>query len=975
MSNPFFTSYVSISLLLLPPPLRRVVCLIFDVAWQSDPYPPISLSSFVDEKSLTHIQVRDDQYEYKVISDDHFDNEFGIYEAYKDGVLVPYPSRVEGTEMFQKARDAEAASVVAAAAAAAAASASTSASTRGRGRGRGGIKRKPAGDPDGIPTPKRSTRNTEESQLLSVPMAPAPAKGLLASAAEADIEPEGTPAEDESPSGTPEPTSFFASLQNKMPGKLIAREKSPPLPKNIGEPDDQGVRTYSQRGPARDKAQFARVMAPNVFEWEPHEIGFRDSANDASKGHTRAKRGKYLDHPNNNSMTFDQWCNSFDYSSMTPDDFDQELVEKHGVHPKFGIFLPTSKNDKEEPSPYVMPGKPVVFIANPSGRISHASRSYQTTVNHLRMLDSPYRAKISASMRRFCKLADIDAEEVSVRDYLPTDEELRDRSLGTAVQELESRPILDELSPEVEPEAGDDDADITEEARPDLSALTDAASYLDAQEASRPSVPAPKKPMKYDAVRDLFLSESKPPAPPPPPPAAANGDVGGLAVLADICSAPPKTLDWQPQNDRATASGYPSVAHDQPPMSSERENSYIPTTPAMAYQDPRMSVEAPQHSYPTARYPAEHFEASPYGSVRPAPHSQVEPSIYQGGQPESAPTHQVPPYAYGPPSDHSGYMPPQNHGYPSQDPREPHRETSMSHARPYEHGFEHRRMSSYAPPESPAYGRPYWHQQPPPGPPPPQPSAPPAPSQHYSLPPPPSSRMPYSHHASAEPLPPLRPPRGRNPSIQDEPLVDPAMRQPPQNSYNPFYTPSPSTRPFQNSYPPPDPHSSFQQSRHGERILPNPPPPGQGYMTSPTQSYVPPTGSPTFSSIQIGGGPPMGQNSPETPQGQGMTPNSAFRHRSTPSGSGPPSASSAAAADSKYRKLQPAPVPAHRAWTNKPELKTIPYDHKDSSGGSAALPNSGPTQIRGWNVNQHRRRNRSDKQDKSEAVSEREDSR
>lgn len=239
--------------------------------------------------------------------------------------------------------------------------------------------------------------------------------------------------------------------------------------------------------------------------------------------------------------------------------------------------------------------------------------------------------------------------------------------------------------------------------------------------------------------------------------------------------------------------------------------------------------------------------------------------------------------------------------------------------------------------------------------------------------------MSFSQHGSAEPspLPPLRPPRGRTHSIPDEPMGDPAMRQPHQNSFNPFYTPaaSVSARPYQSSYPPPEPLSTFPPSRSGDRILPNPTPAGQNYVSSPTQSYAPPTGSPTFGTIQLSGGPPLGQNSPDTPQGQGMTPNSTFRHRSTPSGSGPPSASSAAAADSKYRKLQPAPVPAHRAWTNKPELKTIPYDHKDSSGGSAALPNSGPTQIRGWNVNQHRRRNRSDKQDKPEAVSEREDSR
>ncbi|KAJ4162636.1 hypothetical protein NW754_014058 [Fusarium falciforme] len=89
---------------------------------------------------------------------------------------------------------------------------------------------------------------------------------------------------------------------------------------------------------------------------------------------------------------------------------------------------------------------------------------------------------------------------------------------------------------------------------------------------------------------------------------------------------------------------------------------------------------------------------------------------------------------------------------------------------------------------------------------------------------------------------------------------------------------------------------------------------------------------------------------------QGL-PNPVHRHRSTPSGSSD--------AGNKYRKLQPAPVPAHRAWPNKPELKTIPYDHKET-GLAAALPSSGPTQIRGWNVNQPRKRGKADKNERGE---------
>ena len=930
---------------------------------------------------LNSVQIRDDQYEYKVITDEHFDNEFGIYEAYKDGHLVPYPSRVEGTERWQKARDADAAAAAAAAAAtASAANTPSSAPTRGRGRGRGGIKRKAMGDPDAQPTPKRSTRNTDDSLLAPAPMAPAPAKGLLASAAEADLDPEGTPAEDRSPSGTPEPGSFNAAIQSRLPGKQSAREKSPPLPKNIAEPDEYGVRTYNQRPSLRDKAMNSRILAPRMFMFEDHEIGFRDSVNDSSKGHTRAKRGKYLDTPNSNGMHFDHWCSAYDFSSTTPQDFDKATVKRHNVHPKYGIFLPESINEQEGPFPYIMPGKPVVFIANPSGRISHASRGYQKTMNHIRLVDSPWRHKLSASLRRFCKMDDIKPEEITVEDYLPSDEELKKRSLGTAVQELESRPVLTES--ESDEELQSPDGRDVEEPQPDLSALTDAAAFIDAQEASR-AAPAPKKAIKYDAVRDMFMSEPKPqPASP-----ASNGDSVNLNLLAELCnSRPRKPLDWASRDTTypRPISGHAAAA--QPPISNERESSYVPATPGPNYHDLRTATEAPHRpveppSIQSFYQPTRHHmgestvEPSPYAPARQPPHATNEAAPYSGAPHDLASPRQAPrtlsqeyraSHSYPPPSqDHSGYASRNPAHYAPQE----HRETPVPQGRPFEHGYEHRRTSAYAT-ESPGYSRSYWAQQAPPGPP---THSTAAHSHQYSLPPPSSSRVPFSHHANAEPLPPLRPPRGRNQSAPEDSLVDPTMRQLSQNSFTPFYSTS-SSRPYQNSYPPPESHATFQ-SRPSERIMPNPQPSGQSYMSSPPPGYAPPSASPTFGTMQMGGPPPLRQNSPETPQGQGMTPNSVFRHRSTPSGSGPPSGSAAADPNSKYRKLQPAPVPAHRAWTNKPELKTIPYDHKDSSGGSAALPNSGPTQIRGWNVNQHRRRNRSDKQDKTEAVNDREDSR
>jgi hypothetical protein len=287
-------------------------------------------------------------------------------------------------------------------------------------------------------------------------------------------------------------------------------------------------------------------------------------------------------------------------------------------------------------------------------------------------------------------------------------------------------------------------------------------------------------------------------------------------------------------------------------------------------------------------------------------------------------------------------------------------------------------MQAQAPP-APGPGAPYshgyWSQQPPPPPaqlPPPSPAmaqaqGPPPPQQqqqqqqHYPQPPPPP-RMPFSAEPlPPQPLPPLRPPRGRSQPVQDDMLRDPMMRPAPHGMNN-YYPPGP-PRPYHHGYPAPEPLGPMPPLAQ-DRILPAPQP-QQSYMgpSGPGSGYAPQMPSPTFGHPQPMPGP-MGQSPPGTPQG---APGSMHRHRSTPSGSSD-------AGTGKYRKLQPAPVPAHRTWSSKPELKTIPYDHKET-GASAALPKSGPTQIRGWNVNQHRKRSKANQQGTGEAGTDQNDSR
>lgn len=894
------------------------------------------------------VDVRDDQYEYKVISDEHFDKDFGIYECYKNGYLVPYPSRVEGTEMWQKARDADAA--------VAATTTVPSAPTRGgRGRGRGGIKRRALEQPDGQPTPKKSTRGT--SDLLGTPMGMAPSKGLLASAAEVEDTPEGTPGDEDSVPASPEPPNFFNGLAPaalaKAQGKLPSREKSPQLPKNISDPDEYGFRIYNQRSNFREKGGNSRLITPHLFWFEDWEIGFRDTTNDSTKGHNRVKRGKYLDTPNSNGMHFDHWCNGYDFSSTTPEDFDLEKVKRYGVHPKYGVLLPNRPIVHEEPSPCVMPGKPVVYIANPSGRVHHASRSFLKVTNHRRSDDNPWRVKIGASLRRFCKIDDIDLEDVSVSDYARPDEDLQAKSLGTGIRELESRPVIKEEESEPEEESVEEEVlPLQEGGFTDLSVLTYASAFLEAQETAKAARPAPK-PARYDAIRDVF-TDSKPAAAPAP----ETDPHLGLNLLAQLSNVVSTSDDPTAVNGMGPKPiEHLSVTESDLRSTIPRGNELPPVAPNQIPIDPRFNpIEAPQgymHSQPRAQpsmqptglvhpHPA---DVMPYPPVHDHPvpqHQQVRPSDYP-----------PPPPQQGHPQDQGAYM--SHGGYPNQG----HRDVHMNQGRPIDPGFNPRRMSSYGA-DATDYSRSYWSQQPPPGPQAPPASAP-GPSPHYqsqSLAP---SRIPFSHNASAEPLPPLRPPRGRNQSVE-EGIIDPNMRPGVHNSLGGSYYPPGPSRSYHRGYAAPESHGPPQlQPITTDRILPNPQTSGQGYMTSPNLGYAHQVLSPTY------GNPPsmapMVQSPQETPPG---LPNSIHRHRSTPSGSSD--------AGNKYRKLQPAPVPAHRAWPNKPELKTIPYDHKET-GSAAALPSSGPTQIRGWNVNQPRKRGKADKHERGEPGQDREDSR
>lgn len=922
-------------------------------------------------------QVRDDRFEYKAIDDDHLDCDFGPYREYLNGHFVPVPHLVEGTKRWAENR-ARMAEVEAEKEAAAAAKAKA---TKGRAAA---AKRKPQGQPEGQPTPKKATRtSTRNSQLLPPAeiSSPLPAKGLLAAAKEAAAEAEAeTPAAEEGSA----PTSPEASSPRNGDVDVPKERMSPQLPKNATAADEYGVHMYTQR--AADKTVHNRFIVPCSFAYESHEIGFRDSTNDPSRQKVKSVN-KYTDTPNSSAVHLDHRVINYDFSTFTYEDFDQDLILKHNLHPRYGMCLPGGINESEEADPYVMPGKPVVFIANPSGRVVHASRAFQATTAQRSADEASLRTHMSAAIRRFCKRTDIEPEAVAVTDYLELDLDIRAKSLGTADEEIRAsvypsdtlssggQDALEEAQQEMaasrekgeETDAGDRAAAIDQTSEqhgagmPALSILAYATAFEEAKDATR-STPSASKTSRYDAIRDVFTSSRPEPAPLP------EDDTLGLNFLAQVCNVEPRLPGSQPgaalmlDSDASRAAMYveaPSIVpHGRDSLNQGMgqqmtapfsHNAPLPTAGAVHTSNAESFAHSAQQELNTHHYPQTRpIEFSQHRPLHPQQHSTV-PQL----QDQNA-------YYPLPPPPPPGYPTPTNH-----------RDAHMASGRPVDPGFNPRGMRGYGgeapPPPAHAYGGlVFWPQHPQQGPSPIAPAA--VPVQHQYPPPPlppaaPHSRIPFSHNASAEPLPPLRPPRSRSQAVHEEPIHDARMRPSMHAGINPYYQPAPPRAAFPRGYA--ESPRLASQAMGPERVLPSPhhPPHPPSYMGSP-----PPPGfahqpsramSPTFANPPVMAGQMVQQSPPGTPQ---VAPVPVLQHRATPSSE---------AANGKYRKLQPAPVPAHRAWSHKPELKTIFYDHKET-GASAALPNSGPTQIRGWNVNQSRKRSR---QDKADYANEREDSR
>ena len=217
---------------------------------------------------------------------------------------------------------------------------------------------------------------------------------------------------------------------------------------------------------------------------------------------------------------------------------------------------------------------------------------------------------------------------------------------------------------------------------------------------------------------------------------------------------------------------------------------------------------------------------------------------------------------------------------------------------------------------------------------------------------------------SRSPLPALRPPRvpKQGPSL-DIP-IDPALGNPPKQSpvissnNDPYYSAGPH-RGYHHSF------SLYDQQQSPVHIQPQPPYMSQSMGQHPMQQQQqsPQQPQPQHQHPQL-----MPHPGPQQAYGQqqysGPSQNPFQIVPNPPQALAPASTSSRGGRGrnreredpnaGKLRKLEPAPIPPHRAWSvnNGPELRTVAYDYKESIkdySAAESLPLSGPTFIRGWN--------------------------
>lgn len=499
-------------------------------------------------------------------------------------------------------------------------------------------KRRNANQPEDAPTPKRTRSALDNVDNQPASSMPRHIGGLLSAVVpdEAISQP-ASPSSGALPSPPADPEPLASLLPGKSKSKSLlngirdatpAAEESeaeeddtmPAVPNGATEPDKHGVRLIQKRGRGNDTPNN-RIMVPNLYEYEPHEIGFRDSTNDKSRGATKAKRRNLLNKPNSNAMFFDRIVGGYDATGYSDDELDQEMVKKYNLHPEHGFFLNSSINEADPARPFVDGHSPTVFITD-DGKAIHTSRSVRVS-----KAEEPFKKmQLRGMMAAFMEEQGIDEKE------------LHDPEIEKLIQERDARRAERE---EQEHRAWVRQGQQVFDAN--IQALLDADAHLDAslqsepvarrtrgrnQQESQSLSPVVSRPATmsrpYDAVRDSFGGSDLPPAASMTSLPVDNSASTGLSLLADVALNNYQNAETRPSRAAVTSEAQPNPTH--PSTAHEMQQILIQMPEPVRPKQLRDPSELEQNEAMIVDYPDPDNEFVPRQLTFPAQYLARDPS-------------------------------------------------------------------------------------------------------------------------------------------------------------------------------------------------------------------------------------------------------------------------------------------------------------------------------------------------------------
>lgn len=875
-------------------------------------------------------------------------------------------------------------------------------------------KRKVGGNQlDDEPAPKRLAGTAIPRHIGGLLSAKAPDQPPSQPASPSPVSPSPVISDDEDETSPAPDEPVAAGLGGKLRAPAakagetpdVEIDNNPPLPPGASEPDEYGFRTITKRARGGEPAS-TRIMGPASIEFDELDIGFRDSANDGSRpGITKAKRGKYLNSSGSAQFSYDKVIAGCDLTLYEPGDLDEELVRKHNLHPKYGLFMADSINESEPPKPYVLGRNPTVFVAD-NGEVLHTSRSIAAT-----RASDIQKQKLKVALQAAMEAADLTQDDLHDEEHARLikrrdEKRLKWKKQSDAAQEKETQAQFSSNVNILLQAATESDR-----PQPTKTRKAKPATSL-SPTAHRPAT----RSQRYDAVRDSLRGSDGAAAPANAAP-VDNSEATGLMLLADAAiqdaesaaPAPAHVSDPQPTGSK------PVPGQDKPgsgpgPVTGETQQLAIqmpepvhpnqlrdasdlehggrlvkftsdnpflpePLAPQLPQYTPRengLGVQPPQH------YQEPPYQEPPYQEpdrevtlARPdafAYGERYEETARQNSQPRQArrPSHKSQEDQYAPARPNTedvACLDPQlfenGKGSAPSQLQAPKPEQMQLSQPPQSGGVLQQPQTSFFQTalNSPGVSPPQEHHQ--------QPDYPVPPQVHQQLgmpvgassrPPPASEdslgRTPFSHPNGAEPqpLPTLRPLHRGSGS-----LMAPAPQAPgPQHFTMPRgslddYPPQPPAAQYRNQggYQ----SNGFAQQEQGPR--------SGGYMAQPVMQpslQPPPPPYPQYQpSGHMGPQPPpmyeyagptgqLVQSPPPFGNSPGGPPSPSLRGASTPS--------STRNKNNQYRDIQPAPRTTEtEVPTNGTELRMLNYVPSEGIRDYQATevpPSHGPTQIRGW---------------------------